>query len=164
MKDFVSRVQRELPDTDQDRYDIAYERGRAQARSGLLFGGLALGSSLGAALMWLFDPERGKGRRAELASRTEGLRNDLSRTLSGRVKDLQNRAQGFAIERGIKEPPTDGDATRTEVLARPSDASRPGSRVEDPVTPAEVAVFGPSGPGAGAASDYEESEERLAGR
>ena len=28
MDDLVSRLVRELPDTNRDRYDIAYERGR----------------------------------------------------------------------------------------------------------------------------------------
>ena len=105
MRNLVSRLQRELPDTDRDRYDIAYERGRAQARSALLFGGLAFGSLVGAVLMWLFDPTAGRARRAQLAGRATGLRNDLARTTSGRAEDIQNRVEGLAIERGIKEPP-----------------------------------------------------------
>ena len=43
MNDVVVRLLRELPDTDKDRYDIAFERGRAQARSSLLFGGMTIG-------------------------------------------------------------------------------------------------------------------------
>ena len=93
MKDLVNRIQRELPDTDKDRYDIAYERGQAQARSGLLFGGLAFGALVGAALMFLFDPNRGADRRAQLASRVTGIRGDL-----------QNRAKGAAIEAGFENP------------------------------------------------------------
>jgi len=80
MNDVIARLQRELPDTDRDRYDIAYERGRAQARSGLLLGGLALGSAIGAGLMWLLDPVHGAGRRADLASRATGLRSNVGRT------------------------------------------------------------------------------------
>ena len=48
MDDIVGRLMRELPDTDKDRYDIAYERGRAQARSSLVAGGLAAGLAAGA--------------------------------------------------------------------------------------------------------------------
>ena len=44
MNDVVFRLLRELPDTDKDRYDIAFERGRAQARSSLLFGGMTIGT------------------------------------------------------------------------------------------------------------------------
>jgi hypothetical protein len=93
MKDLVNRIQRELPDTDKDRYDVAYERGQAQARSGLLFGGLAFGALLGAAATFLFDPDRGASRRAQIASRVTGIRGDL-----------QNRAKGTAIEAGFENP------------------------------------------------------------
>jgi gas vesicle protein len=102
--DFLSRLQRELPDTDKDRYDIAYEQGAHQARSGLLFGGLLVGAVAGAAAMFLLDPARGAGRRAELASRATGLRNDLARTAAGKSEDLQNRARGAAIEHGVSKP------------------------------------------------------------
>ena len=104
MKDLVNRIQRELPDTDKDRYDVAYERGHAQARSGLLFGGLAFGALVGAAVTFLFDPDRGASRRAELASRATGIRNDLARTAGGKVGDLQNRTKGDAIEAGFENP------------------------------------------------------------
>lgn len=93
MKDLINRIQRELPDTDKDRYDAAYARGQAQAQSGLLFGGLAFGALLGAAVMFLFDPNRGADRRAQLASRVTGIRGDL-----------QNRAKGAAIEPGFENP------------------------------------------------------------
>jgi gas vesicle protein len=102
--DFLSRLWRELPDTDKDRYDIAYEQGAHQARSGLLFGGMLVGALAGAAAMFLVDPARGAGRRAELASRTTGLRNDLARTAAGKSQDLQSRARGAAIEHGVNKP------------------------------------------------------------
>jgi gas vesicle protein len=104
MNDLIDRIRRELPDTDKDRYDIAFDRGRAQARSWLLFGGLLLGLLAGAAAMFLFDPRLGTGRRAELASRATGIRNDLARTAESRMEDLQNRAKGAAIETGISQP------------------------------------------------------------
>jgi gas vesicle protein len=102
--DFLSRLQRELPDTDKDRYDIAYEQGAHQARSGLLFGGVLVGALAGAAAMFLLDPARGAGRRAQLASRATGLRNDLARTAAGKGEDLQNRARGAAAEHGAGKP------------------------------------------------------------
>jgi hypothetical protein len=168
MKDLVSRVQRELPDTDQTRYDVAYERGRAQARSGLLFGGLALGSLAGAALMWLFDPSRGAGRRAQLASRATGLKNDVARAAEGRMEDLQNRAQGFAIERGIAAPPDEsggrtgggdwGAGYREGFGQTENDPTAPGNDVPDPIRPADVAEYGSAGPVAGAGGIYSEAE------
>jgi hypothetical protein len=172
MTDLINRIQRELPDTDKDRYDIAYERGQTQARSGLLFGGLAFGALVGAALMYLFDPNRGAGRRAELASRATGLRNDLARTAGGRVEDLQNRAVGAAIEAGFRNPDegvpahaatrSDDHATQasngTSVMGLADDGA-PGANVPDPITPEEVARFGASGPVAGATAAAEGSDE-----
>lgn len=165
-EDVVSRVQRELPDTDKTRYDVAYERGRAQARSGLLFGGLAVGSLLGAGLMWVLDPVKGAGRRAQLGQRASALRNDLQRTASGRTKDLQNRVEGFAIERGVKSPPDEdatfaragtpsatndyGEGYREGFGATEHDPTAPGSQVPDPIRPQEAEEYGSSGPVAGA--------------
>jgi hypothetical protein len=73
MDDVVFRLLRELPDTDKDRYDIAYERGRAQARSSLLFGGIALGLVAGALGAFLLA-------RAEVAQRARAFLNDLRPT------------------------------------------------------------------------------------
>jgi hypothetical protein len=153
MHNLISRIQRELPDTDKDRYDAAYERGMAQARSGNLFGGLAFGAIVGAVLMFLFDPDRGAGRRAQLASRATGLRNDLARTAGGRVEDLQNRAKGAAIEAGIAKPNVGTPAHRgngTPVAGLPVDDDVPGANVPDPLKPEEIMHYGASGPIAGA--------------
>ena len=73
MDDVVFRLLRELPDTDKDRYDIAYERGRAQVRSSLLFGGMALGLVAGGLGLFLLDPVVGAGRRAQLAQRAKAV-------------------------------------------------------------------------------------------
>jgi hypothetical protein len=173
MHNLISRIQRELPDTDKDRYDAAYERGRNQARSGLLFGGLAFGAVVGAGLMFLFDPNRGAGRRAELASRATGLRNDLARTAGGRVEDLQNRAKGAAIEAGIAKPdggPAIHRGNGTPVAGLPIAEDAPGASVSDPITPEEISQYGASGPIAGAtltddgAQDAWEAAEREAKR
>jgi len=172
MKDLLSRIRREMPDTDKDRYDAAYERGQAQARSGLLFGGLVFGAMFGAALMYLFDPSRGAGRRAELASRATGIRKDLARTASGRVEDLQNRARGATIEAGFRNPDegvpahaaSRGDdraakaSNGTAVIGLPADGA-PGANVPDPIKPEEIEQYGASGPVAGATLTSLEPEE-----
>jgi hypothetical protein len=152
MNNLISRIQRELPDTDKDRYDAAYERGRAQARSGNLFGGLTFGVIVGAALMYLFDPDRGAGRRAELASRAITLRNDIAQTASGRVEDLQNKAKG-AAEAGIAkangaQPMHRGNGT--PVAGLPVEDDVPGANVPDQLKPEEIMQYGASGPIAGA--------------
>jgi hypothetical protein len=128
----LSRLQRELPDTDKDRYDIAYEQGAHQARSGLLFGGVLVGAVAGAAAMFLLDPTRGAGRRAQLASRATGLRNDLARTAAGRSEDVRNRARGAAIEHGVTKP-NGGGAKRSKGTPESGQAgsgSRDGTKRE----------------------------------
>jgi gas vesicle protein len=101
MDDLVSRITRELPDTDRDRYDIAYQRGRAQARSALLFGGLALGAAAGAVATLLLDPARGRGRRIQLRQRAGAMARRVAATAQGRVTDLRNRVKGKATQLGL---------------------------------------------------------------
>ena len=109
MTDVIAKVLRELPDTDRTRYDIAYERGRAQARSQILFTGLALGAAVGAAAMFFLDPVRGTARRHEAGRQFVGRRNDLSRIVEGRMKDTRNRLEGAAIEAGVISPANEDD-------------------------------------------------------
>jgi hypothetical protein len=117
--EIISRIQRELPDTDRSRYDIAYARGRAQARSSMFFGGLTLGGLIGGALVFFLDPERGNARRAEFRQQAIGRWNDLSRTAEGRSRDMRNRLQGFAIESGLREPPTESSDVEVERVVVP---------------------------------------------
>ena len=84
MDDMVFRLLRELPDTDKDRYDIAYERGRAQVRSALLFGGITIGLVAGALGLFLLDPVVGSGRRAHLARRAKAALSDVQRAIDER--------------------------------------------------------------------------------
>ena len=115
MDDIVGKLLRELPDTDKDRYDIAYERGRAQVRSSLAGGGLAVGLAAGAALMFLLDPHLGRSRRIELRQRLSGAINGLRRTLAARREDLGNRALGAATELGLPgTPPSNEDQRALE--------------------------------------------------
>jgi hypothetical protein len=92
MADLVSLALRELPDTDKSRYDIAYERGRAQARSSLLLGGLAFGAIAGAAATFFLDPERGKDRRDALVRAVGARWRDAREVAVDRIDELQNRA------------------------------------------------------------------------
>ncbi len=140
MDDLVSRISRELPDTDRDRYDIAYERGRAQARSTLLFGGLALGAAAGAVATLLLDPARGRGRRIELSQRVGAVARRAGRTAQGRVTDLRNRATGKATELGLPgtgstevrdggELTTTGRITTTEIAIAAPESVEPNQPV-----------------------------------
>ena len=106
MNDVVFRLLRELPDTDKDRYDVAYERGRAQARSSLLFGGMTIGLVAGALGLFLLDPVEGSGRRAQLAERAKAVLNDLQRTIDrgrSRESNVDSAGSGGCHERGPAE-------------------------------------------------------------
>jgi gas vesicle protein len=135
--DLLARLQRELPDTDKDRYDVAYEQGVSQARSGLLFGGLLVGALTGAAAMYLLDPARGADRRAQLASRASGLRDEIARTAAGKGEDLQKRARGAAPERGGKAEAASSKRSKDSGSgAQPASGSRTGAKRETASTKA----------------------------
>jgi gas vesicle protein len=99
-KGTVARLERELPDTDKDRYDRAYERGRVQTRTIYVVGGLAVGIGAGIAAAVLLDPQRGQQRRAQISK----LRDQVTRQVSERSRDLTTRAKSMAAERGIGQP------------------------------------------------------------
>ena len=61
---------------------------------GLLLGGIGLG----ALLMYLFDPDRGRGRRARLGDQMTSKVNRLSEAAEAKGRDLRNRAQGVLHE------------------------------------------------------------------
>jgi hypothetical protein len=65
--------------------------GRA-SKIGLIAG--AVGA--GALLMYLFDPERGKGRRARLNEQLTSQANRLASAAGAKARHLSNRAQGVA--------------------------------------------------------------------
>ena len=56
------------------------------------------GIGAGAAAMYFLDPDRGARRRALVRDKAVGLKNDAEWAISGKVKDLKNRAQGLAHE------------------------------------------------------------------
>ena len=121
MDDVVFRLLRELPDTDKDRYDIADGRGRAQARSSLLFGGIALGLVAGALGTFRLA-------RAEVAQRARAVLNDLRPTIPQTNLEQQ-------------EPIADAaDASRHEVRTPPRSAAASVMRREDATDRVPVAA------------------------
>ena len=123
----VARLERELPDTDKDRYDRAYARGRVQARSIYLALGIAAGVAAGIAVAALLDPRHGKERRDRLTRRTSELTEGLTARAASPARVAQERARSLAQERGLAE-------AEVEVpLASASDEPR----VEDAAVPAE---------------------------
>ena len=52
------------------------------------------GAAIGAGLMYLFDPSRGRQRRAWIRDTTARTWNETGDTIEKRTRDLSNRAQG----------------------------------------------------------------------
>jgi hypothetical protein len=106
----VETLERDLPTTDKGRYDRAYSRGWARARTGFVIVGAAVGIAAGIAGALLLDPNEGPRRRAALRlkvrSTTEGVTGQLSRTATMATE----RARGLATERGLIKP--NGEAAR----------------------------------------------------
>jgi hypothetical protein len=68
----------------------------------LLAGGAGLGACLGAGLMYVMDPERGRRRRAMLR---DGARHAAGVTLDAldkKARDVRNRARGLLAEAGSR--------------------------------------------------------------
>jgi hypothetical protein len=130
MNDVVVRLLRELPDTDKDRYDIAFERGRAQARSSLLFGGMTLGLVAGALGLFLLDPVAGSGRRAQLARRAKAFLNDLQRTID------RGRSRASDVDSWDAAAATNAASPKHEVRISPRSAASSVARGTDATTDA----------------------------
>jgi hypothetical protein len=56
------------------------------------------GLGVGAALMYLFDPEEGNRRRAMLRDKATSMKGKAQDAMSGRAQDLSNRAKGLLHE------------------------------------------------------------------
>lgn len=110
----MTRLERELPDTDKDRYDRAYERGRVQTRTLFLGVGAAVGIAAGVTAAILFDPQRGPARRARIGA----WKGDVARQLGERSKAVADRAKSMASERGIGASKAEQAADEIEAKAK----------------------------------------------
>ena len=52
----------------------------------------------GAALMYLFDPNGGRRRRALIRDKAVGISHDVTDAIGAKSRDLSNRAKGFVHE------------------------------------------------------------------
>ena len=62
------------------------------------FAALLGGIGLGAAVMYVLDPEGGRRRRALARDKAVSLANKTSRAVEAKSRDLANRAKGVAAE------------------------------------------------------------------
>lgn len=60
--------------------------------------GILTGLGLGAAAMYLFDPEGGRRRRAMIRDKATSANRRTQRVIRGRAKDISNRAKGLLHE------------------------------------------------------------------
>jgi gas vesicle protein len=103
----VTNLERELPNTDKDRYDRAFGRGFARARTSFVIVGAATGIAAGIAGAYLFDPQRGAHRRNALRSRLRRTTEDVTTQVRRTATLTTDRARGFAYERGLIKPDED---------------------------------------------------------
>jgi osmotically-inducible protein OsmY len=79
--------------------------------AGMLIGGLGLG----AALMYVLDPERGKARRALARDKAVRAVNRASESLGARSRDWKNRAHGVPAQvKAMTQPETVDDSVLEE--------------------------------------------------
>ena len=100
----IARLERELPDTDRDRYARAFARGRAQGRSKYLAVGIAAGVTTGIVAALLLEPGHGKERRDRIGSKVGSLTAGISSRAASTAKTAQDRARVIAVERGLVKP------------------------------------------------------------
>src|SRR5438270_4415515 len=62
---------------------------------------IVAGMGAGAILMYLLDPDRGRGRRAKLSDQFTSKVNRLGRVAESKARDWRNRAEGMAHEIGL---------------------------------------------------------------
>jgi hypothetical protein len=100
----VTNLERDLPTTDGDKYDRAFRRGFARARTSFVVIGAAAGIAAGIAGAYLLDPQRGPYRRERLRTTARRTTKDVSRQVRRTARMTTDRAKGFAYERGILKP------------------------------------------------------------
>jgi vacuolar-type H+-ATPase subunit H len=97
----VTNLERELPNTDKDRYDRAFGRGFARARTSFVIVGAATGIAAGIAGAYLLDPQRGTQRRNALRTKLRRTTEDVTTQVRRTATLTADRARGFAHERGL---------------------------------------------------------------
>jgi hypothetical protein len=69
-------------------------------------GVLVAGAGVGALLMYLFDPDRGRGRRTRLSDQIASKVQRLGETAGSKARHLRNRAKGLVHELNPIQPDT----------------------------------------------------------
>jgi hypothetical protein len=115
----VTNLERELPTTDKDRYDRAFGRGFARARTSFVIVGAATGIAAGIAGAYLFDPQRGPQRRNALRTKLRRTTDDVTTQVRRTATLTADRARGFAYERGLIKPDGETDDVAGDLTPAP---------------------------------------------
>ena len=87
------------------------------------------GVGIGAALMYLFDPDRVRGRRARLSDQVVSNANRLGETVERKARDLRNRTQGLLHEVGLLGAKQAGNRSNRSELRTESTSAGLGVQV-----------------------------------
>jgi hypothetical protein len=107
------------------------ERGEVKMRNAMtVLGGLALG----AGLMYMLDPERGRRRRALLRDKLVSACNRSARATGAKARHLSNRAKGLMHE--TRSAFTSAAEAVTGAVSPSGDASASGAESNQPLSKA----------------------------
>jgi hypothetical protein len=91
----------------QGRYEGIISEERGFNSHGTEICALLSGIGIGALLMYLFDPDRGRGRRARLSDQVTSKANYLKGAAESKARDLKDRAEGAFHDLGSLLPKSD---------------------------------------------------------
>jgi hypothetical protein len=98
-----------------------FERRSPARKTAALLGGIGLG----AALMYVLDPERGRRRRAMVRDKAVAIANRTGRAVAARSRDLNNRAKGLAVQMRAATAGKSGTTAREREHERMAPESSP---------------------------------------
>jgi hypothetical protein len=111
---------------------LPFELPARRAGAGTVVMAALAGAVIGAALMYVMDPERGRRRRALIRDRVSAIARQTSEAMDDRSRDVVNRARGLVIELRSRLPgaaaPETSPSTGDEEQRPPRERQRPGER------------------------------------
>lgn len=97
---------------------------------------------LGAALMYLFDPERGKARRAQIGDRVKATASDAEQSAEKLAKNVRNRAAGMKAKLSKTEEAADDEILIARIKSQLGHAIDRADRVQVEATLGYVTLRG----------------------
>lgn len=85
---------------------------------------------LGAALMYLFDPERGKARRSQIGDKVKSTAADAEHSAEKLAQNIRNRAAGMKAKMSNTEQAVDDDVLVARIRSALGHVTSHADRVE----------------------------------